>query len=131
MAWKKPLPELVKRFSDALPRHPDAEPKKMFGYPACFVKGNFFAGLHEENFVIRLPGPLKERFPQLKDAPIFDPMNTGKGMKDWWTIPAEISGSDQQLSDFLEAAFFEVLELPPKAVKPKKPKAAQKRQKAK
>lgn len=127
MAWKKPLPELVLRFNSALPKHPDAEPKKMFGYPACFVKGNFFVGLHEENMVVRLPGGLKDRFPELKSAQFFDPMGTGKGMKDWWIIPAEIVDDDERLRTFFEASFAEVHTLPAKLPKPKAPKKTPKK----
>lgn len=33
-AWKKASPEAVDRFHAALPEHPAAERRKMFGYPA-------------------------------------------------------------------------------------------------
>lgn len=127
MAWKKPSPELVERFSSALPKHPDAEPKKMFGYPACFVKGNFFVGLHEQHFVVRLPGDLKNRFPELNDAEGFNPMGKGKPMKDWWVVPAEIADNDERLAKFFDAAFAEIHTLPPKAPRPKASRKATKR----
>lgn len=115
MAWKKASPQMITRFEEALPDHPDAEPRKMFGYPACFVKGNFFVGMHEEErVVVRLPGGLQARFPELAGATIFDPMGTGKGMKDWWIVPAELTGDVQRLSRFFAAAFTEVQKLPAK-----------------
>lgn len=124
MAWKKASPETVSRFEAALPDHPDAEPRQMFGYPACFVKGNFFAGMHEEErVVVRLPGGLKEKLPDLAGASIFDPMGTGKGMKDWWIIPTPVTRDAGRLGRFLAAAFVEVQKLP---AKEKKPKAAKK-----
>lgn len=64
MKWTKPDPALVERFTSALPDDPRVASRKMFGYPACFVRGSYFAGLHGEAFVIRLPGSLKERFPR-------------------------------------------------------------------
>ena len=118
MEWRKPPPDLVERFNAALPVHPDAKPRKMFGYPACFVNGNFFVGLHNENALVRLPGELKDRFPELEQAPPFDPMGTGKGLKDWWLIPPDITGDPQRLAAFFAAAFVDVQALPPK-----KPKA--------
>ena len=35
----------------ALPRHPDVEPRKMFGYPCAFVRGSFWIGLFEANAI--------------------------------------------------------------------------------
>jgi hypothetical protein len=122
--WKKPDPALVERFHAALPAHPEAQPKKMFGYPACFVNGNFFVGMHNDNFVIRLPGDLKAKFPELARAEGFDPMGTGKSMKDWWIIPPALARSQGRLAAFFASAFDEVRRLPPKV---KKTKAAGKK----
>jgi hypothetical protein len=122
MAWKKSPPELIERFKAALPPHPDAQVKQMFGYPACFVKGNFFTGTFEDNLVIRLPNGLKDQFPELKNAAGFNPMGTGKGMKDWCIIPAEIANDNNRLADFYAATFEEVYKLPAKVVKPRKPR---------
>lgn len=127
MAWKKTSPELAERFTRALPKHPDAEPRKMFGYPCCFVKGNFFVGMHEDNFVVRLPG-LKDKFTELAGAKVFDPMGSGKGMKDWWVIPPAIAGDEKKLSGFFSAAFAKVRKLPAKPAKTNaKKKAAKKK----
>ena len=119
--WKKPDPELVDRFHAALPDHPAAARRKMFGYPACFVNGNYFTGLFEDRIVIRLPGGIRERFPELAEAPPFDPRGTGKGVKDWCEIPLSITESDDRLATFLAAAVEEVALLPAK--EPKKPRA--------
>jgi TfoX N-terminal domain len=118
-SWKKSDPALVERFHAALPDHPAAERKQMFGYPACFVNGHFFTGLHEDRFVIRLPGDIRAGFAELADAPTFDPMGTGKGMKDWYEIPAEVASDDGRLADLLAAAVEEVAKLPPKEPKPR------------
>jgi len=128
MAWEKSSPDLVERFTLALPQHTDAQPRKIFGYPCCFVKGNFFVGLHEDNVVIRLPGDLKNQFSDLRSANTFDPMGTGKGMKDWWIIPPAIPGDTEKLSGFFAATFAEVQKLPAKPAKTKaKKKAAKKK----
>lgn len=125
MAWKRASPQMIARFEQALPDHPDAEPRQMFGYPACFVKGNFFVGMHEEErVVIRLPGGLQAKFPELAGATIFDPMGTGKGMKDWWIVPPELTGDVQRMARFFAAAFMEVQKLPAKERKLRAPKKA-------
>lgn len=124
--WRKPPADLVERFYAALPVHPEAKPRKMFGYPACFVNGHFFVGLHNENAIVRLPGELKDKFPELAGAAPFDPMGTGKGMKDWWLLPASVADDAQRLTAFFAATFVDVLALPPKAPKPQTSSAKQK-----
>jgi TfoX N-terminal domain len=112
--WSKSDPALAARFDAALPEHPAVQRKKMFGYPVCFVRGNFFAGLHEDTVVVRLPGALRARFLGLIDAEVFDPMGTGKGMTDWWVIPAAVAGNYGTLAGLLADTFAEALELPEK-----------------
>ena len=122
--WAKPDPADVERFYAALPDHPAAERKKMFGYPACFVNGHFFAGLYGKGMVIRLPGGIRDGFSELAGSPTFDPMGTGKGMKDWYDIPPEIATDRDRLADFLQATIVEVAKLPPKEPKKPKPRSA-------
>ena len=52
--FTKSSPELVARFDEVAARHPVAQRRKMFGYPAMFVGGNFATGLFEESWVVRL-----------------------------------------------------------------------------
>ncbi|MFN7919581.1 MAG: TfoX/Sxy family protein [Bryobacteraceae bacterium] len=120
MKFKKSSPELVERFRAATPKHDEVQPKQMFGYPCCFVKGNFFVGLFEEDVVMRLPG-IKDKFPELAGASGFNPMGKGAGMKDWWIVPPEISRDAGRLESLLGATFGEVVKLPAKS------KAARKR----
>ncbi|MFN0063820.1 MAG: TfoX/Sxy family protein [Myxococcaceae bacterium] len=122
MKWKKADPKIAERFDAALPPVPAAERRKMFGYPCCFVNGNFFAGMHEDNVVVRLPNNLRDRFPALAEAKVFDPMRTGKGMKDWWLIPPEVVKSDAKLTQLMAETFAQVVKLPPKKPKPKAPR---------
>lgn len=119
MAWKKSNPEVVSRFTAALPDDPAIEVKKMFGYTACFVNGNFFIGLHEDNIVARLPGALREKFPEMANADAFDPMKNGRGMKDWWLIPASLASDGTQLRSLVCAMFEEIKLMPAK--EPKRP----------
>jgi hypothetical protein len=117
MPFKKSSPELVSRFKDALPRSALVEPKKMFGYPASFVHGHFFVGLHEDNVVLRLPELLRKRLPDLAQAHGFDPMGTGKAMKDWVVVPPEVAASPKRLAALLGDVLPLVAALPPIAKK--------------
>lgn len=125
MKFKKSSQELVDRFAAARPKNPEVHPKQMFGYPCCFVNGNFFTGLFEEDVVIRLP-EVKDKFPELANAQGFNPMGKGGGMRDWWVIPPAISKDAGRLATLLEAAFEEVVKLPAKAPKTAAKKAPKK-----
>jgi hypothetical protein len=120
MRFKKSSPEIVARFADALPGSALIEKRKMFGYPSAFVRGNYFAGLFEENVVLRLPEPLRGKLPELANAAVFDPMRTGSGMKGWLVVPAKVASKPHALAALLEAALPLVATLPPKAKKPRK-----------
>lgn len=126
MAFQKSSPEIMAQFARLLPKHPDATPKKMFGYPACFVKGNFFIGLYEEDYVVRMPGAQKDQLPDMKDASGFNPMGKGSGMKDWWIVPKSVTTSEEGLARFIDAAFEQILTLPEKVKKPKATKKPRK-----
>ena len=62
MKWTKSPPELVELFDEVVPSAPAVQRRQMFGYPAAFVNGNMFAGLHQSNVVLRLPEPQLEEF---------------------------------------------------------------------
>ena len=55
-SFSKSPPELVERFAAVMDRYPDAERKKMFGYPAAFVGGNMATGLFAEQWVVHGAG---------------------------------------------------------------------------
>lgn len=59
-SWKKSDARLIERFDRALPEHPALVRRKMFGYPAAFVNGNYFTGLHADEVLVRLPGRIVE-----------------------------------------------------------------------
>lgn len=117
--WKKAPAELTARFNALLPEHPAAEPRKMFGYAACFVNGNFFIGLHEENVVVRLPGGLEQKLAEVRSSAPFDPMG-GRPMKGWFVVPKAVVASDAKLGAFIAKAFEEVRKLPAKVKGEKK-----------
>jgi TfoX/Sxy family transcriptional regulator of competence genes len=81
--WKRSSDELVQRFKSALPGDAEVELRSMFGYPAAFVRGNFFSGLFEELVVVRMPAPQRSKLAALANAGGFNPMG-GKPMTDWY-----------------------------------------------
>jgi hypothetical protein len=83
MAWKKSPPELVQRF-EKVAASLGTERRKMFGYPASFVHGNMFAGLHEDRFVLRL-GEEHLAEAMRAGARAFEPM-PGRPMKGWCVV---------------------------------------------
>ena len=120
MSFEKSSPERIASFDAALPVDSRIQKRKMFGYPAAFVNGNFFTGLHEENVVIRLPDGMNKKLPALKGAGGFDPMG-GRPMKAWFVVPKAA-----KLKPLLAAALELVAKL--EAKKPKaKAKARQKK----
>jgi TfoX/Sxy family transcriptional regulator of competence genes len=123
MAWKKPSTQLIETFDAVLPG-PPAERRLMFGFPAAFVNGNMFMGLHEERLVLRLDdGPRQALL--AGGAKLFEPMK-GRPMKEYVVAPAELVGDRKALAKWADKAFAYGQSLPPKAKKPAKKPAAKK-----
>ena len=96
-------PELVARFDAAVERHPEAQRRKMFGYPALFVAGNLVSGLFADTWMVRL-GP--EDLAELLDQPgaaAFTPM-PGRTMTGYATLPPSVVADDGALDGWLERA---------------------------
>ena len=119
MAWKKSPPELVSTFERVVPTTGGAERRKMFGYPAAFVGGNMFAGLHEDRFVLRLDDDGLAEAKKL-GATDFEPM-PGRAMKGWVVLPGKIVADEAVARRWVERAFRHVAKMPPKG-KPAAPK---------
>jgi TfoX/Sxy family transcriptional regulator of competence genes len=121
MKWAAPSPALVERFERALRRYPEAQTRKMFGYPAAFVHGNMLAGLFEDSLMLRLSAGDLTRFWKECGAKSFEPM-PGRVMREYAVVPRAIVESDAELAKWLGDAFRYVSALPEKAVKPRSPK---------
>src|SRR5438128_536165 len=116
MAWKKSPPELVSAFDRLVPAARGVERRKMFGYPAAFVGGNMFAGLHESRFVLRLDDEALAEAKRL-GAKDFEPM-PGRAMKGWIILPASLL-ADDQARGWIERARRHVSTMPAKSQKKK------------
>jgi hypothetical protein len=115
MAWQKSPPELVERFGRVLERFPDAERRPLFGYPAAFVGGNMVTGLHQANWVVRLP-PDGEAAATAAGATAFEPM-PARPMNHFVALPADVVADDERLAEWVERAVAHGRTMPPKAAR--------------
>ena len=120
MKWTKSPPELVELFDQVVPSAPAVQRRQMFGYPAAFVNGNMFAGLHQSNVVLRLPEPQLAEFMAAGGAP-FEPM-AGRPMKGYAIAPEKLLADKPALSRWLERSFESAAAMPAKEKKPAKGK---------
>jgi hypothetical protein len=112
-SFEKSSPQLVARFDAVAARFPDAQRRKMFGYPALFVGGNLVTGLFAESWMIRLPDEDRAALLALPGAGPFEPM-PGKPMKGYATLPADVVADDGRLDGWIERAIAYVKTLPAK-----------------
>jgi TfoX/Sxy family transcriptional regulator of competence genes len=112
MAWEKSPQELAERFGRVMDRFPEAEQRKMFGYPAAFVGGNMVTGLHQRDWVVRLPED-QQTAARAEGASSFEPM-PGRPMKNFVALPATTIGDDEAILGWVERAIVHGRTLPPK-----------------
>src|SRR5579864_1983826 len=101
--WKPAPEELVRVFEQAIRSIPDAQPKKMFGYPAAFIDGQLFAGLHQDSMIMRLSADDRTAFLKQKGSGIFEPM-PGRPMREYVVVPPSVLESGDQLAHWLTRA---------------------------
>jgi hypothetical protein len=111
-SFDKSPPELVERFGAVLSRYPEADRRKMFGYPAAFVGGNMATGLFADKWVVRLPDAEIEPAKAGGAGP-FEPM-PGKPMKAFVVIPAGDVDDDAAVAAWVERGIAHARSMPPK-----------------
>ena len=128
MAWTKSPEALQSTFAAALPDDARAERRPMFGYPACFVNGNMFAGLWQDCMVVRLGETDRKKLLGIAGAKVFEPM-AGRPMKEYVIVPKSVLDDTKSLRKWTSKAFEFGASLPAKvkkakatATKPKKKK---------
>ena len=112
-SFEKSPPELVARFEVAAARHPEAQLRKMFGYPALFVGGNLATGLFADTWMVRLATADLEELLALPGAGPFAPM-PGRTMRGYATLPADVVADDAALDAWLRRSIAFTATLPPK-----------------
>ena len=120
--WQPAPDELVRLFESTLQSVPEAQPRKVFGYPAAFINGQMFAGLHQDNMILRLSEQDRETFVRRKGARMFEPM-PGRPMREYVVVPPVVLGSKPQLKAWLGKALAYARSLPPKSSKSKSKRA--------
>ncbi|MBI2831104.1 MAG: TfoX/Sxy family protein [Chloroflexi bacterium] len=118
MKWRPAPPALVRKFDSVMEAVPQAERRKMFGYPAAFANGYMFAGLHQDSFVLRLSPADYSAFLKLEGARPFEPM-PGRTMAGFVSVPPTVLESEGEIETWLEKAFAHANSLPPKEPKAK------------
>ncbi len=115
--WRKPSPEAVDRFHQALAGVEDLEVRKMFGMPAAFLAGNMAACLMSDTLVIRLDRD--EREARLAAGwSTFEPM-PGRVMREYVALPEDVTADVDAAREWIARAADYVRTLPPKEPKPR------------
>lgn len=112
-SFAKAPPELVERFGQIVTAMPAAEPRKMFGYPAAFAKGQMFASLFGDNFILRLPQAERALFIEQYHSHPFEPM-PGRPMREYVVVPPSLLKTGAELDAWLDKAAHYAQSLPPK-----------------
>jgi TfoX/Sxy family transcriptional regulator of competence genes len=111
--FEKSPPELVARFAEVARRHPTAQQRKMFGYPALFVGGNMACGLFAGGWVVRLAEADAAEALALPGASAFAPM-PGRTMRGWVLLPGDVVADDDRLDSWVSRSEAYAASLPPK-----------------
>jgi TfoX/Sxy family transcriptional regulator of competence genes len=101
--FEKSSPELIARFDATAARFPEADRRKMFGYPALFVGGNLVTGLFAQQWMIRLADHDRAELLRLPGAAPFEPM-LGRPMKGYATVPPDVVADDEALDGWIRRA---------------------------
>ncbi len=121
MKWRPAPEELVKFFDCVMGAVPEAERRKMFGYPAAFANGHLFASLHQESFVLKLAPVDYKDFLNIEGAKPFEHM-PGRIMPGFVIVPPSVLKSPEDLKAWLRKAFAAALAAPPKKPSTKSPR---------
>lgn len=107
--WRKSSQKLIDHFCETMENFDHVEMRKMFGYPCTFLNGHMLTGLHEENWIIRLPEEERNLLSEEGGLP-FEPM--GRRMKEYLKLPHEIIMNPKELKKWIEKsiAFVSILE---------------------
>lgn len=119
MSWRKSPQSLIDLFDTVLPADPRVERRKMFGYPAAFLNGHLFAGLHQEALIIKLPAEDRQMLVTQCGARVFEPM-PGRTMREYLVAPDSLLAERDKLRAWLERSVEYVGALAPKPKKPPK-----------
>ena len=101
--FEKSPPALIERFGEVATRFPEAERRKMFGYPALFVGGNLVTGLFADRWMIRLADDDRADLLELPGAAPFEPM-PGRTMTGYAVLPEDVVADDDAVDAWVGRA---------------------------
>jgi hypothetical protein len=92
----------------------------MFGYPAYFINGNMFTGIHGETLFLRLSdSDIKKLVEDNSGVSFFEPM-PGRPMKGHVALPKKLYSKGSLFGEWLDKSVKYVSSLPPKKEKVKR-----------
>jgi TfoX/Sxy family transcriptional regulator of competence genes len=118
MEWKKAPEELVEFLAEKM-KVVNCDYRKMFGYPAYFINGNMFGGIHGEKLFLRLSeSDVGKIMKGHSNVTFFEPM-PNRPMKGYVVLPKSVYENNALFSNWLEKSVEFVATLPPKSKKKK------------
>ena len=120
--WRKSSPSLIDLFDAVIPKDARIERRMMFGYPAAFLNGHLFAGLHQENFILKLSPVDRDQLTMECNIPAFEPI-PGRAMHEYRALPASALADRRTLAAWLARSMAYVAAKPPKPKKVVTPKS--------
>lgn len=111
--WAKAPPDLAERFTATVEGLPNAQLRKMFGYPAAFVNGHLFTGLFSASWFVRLPDDARAEL-SAAGGTAFAPM-PGRPMREYVVMPDALAADPAAAEPWVRRALDFVGQLPPKA----------------
>ncbi len=116
LEWKKPPEELVSFLADKM-KTVKCDYRKMFGYPAYFINGNMFAGIHGEKLFIKLSdSDIQKIMKEHAEVTQFEVMK-GRPMKGYIVLPKQFYSKQSLFNEWLDKSVNYVSSLPPKQKK--------------
>lgn len=109
--------ELIALLDSLAPQGADVERRQMFGFPAVFVAGNMAIGLHQDDFILRLPEAARERFVKLTGGTVFQPQ-PGRVMREYVVASKALKQTPAALAKWVDEAVAYARSLQPRAGKP-------------
>ncbi len=89
----------------------------MFGYPACFINGNMFAGIHQDKLFLRFSqSDIQMIKKENSDVAPFEPM-LGKMMSEYVVLPKSVYSNRKVFAEWLNRSIKHASSLPPKQKK--------------
>jgi TfoX/Sxy family transcriptional regulator of competence genes len=108
---------LIALFDSLSPQGEDVERRQMFGFPAVFVAGNMAIGLHQDDFILRLPDAARDRFIKLTGGSVFQPQ-PGRFMREYVVASKALKQTPAALAKWVDEAVSYARSLQPKGGKP-------------